>query len=855
MNCFQPDVKPAFTERNIPVALAADENYLPYVNALINSIAANTKSGNLDILILNDGFTRKQEKEVLKDVQCRDGISIRFLDIGKLAKQTILSKFEQKRYLSAAACYRLFLPDALTAYDKMIYLDVDTSVCRDLGDLYSIDLGDNFFGAAIDVVNSSSRPDYVEWAKGHGFTEWDAYVNTGVLLLNLEAFRKDKLVERLLPIAVEASNYLCDQDALNFICKGRILTLDPRWNVQVGSYCLRQQLAITKSEAYIYHFTGGQKPWSHIAHPFAHHWWRNAGGNVAALWRRNVGTADAETSCVALSVVMPVFNAELFVWKAVASALAQWNVAGLEVICVDDGSTDGSHEILETLQHLDPRVKIIRQKNQGPGIARNVGIAAAKGEYILFLDADDYAIDTISVALEKAKSLNLDILHLNANKVTKYGDVIAVSPYLNMRYAPEKEVYDSMEAGTFVFLIGHGGAFAKLFRREFIVNNRLEFPPLARQEDFPFVFLSLAKAKRISVMDIPVMAHRIGIDESLEGSKDADPLAFARAEDWLLAKFAEEGLDERLCVSLRNFLMTRSHYYALRSVKRFPSFKLVAKEIAKRHRALHAEDPPVFAPNDMAIMRRIDDVLAILDSGNEDALVDAFVGMRLEREVEAAQAARKSMKAQRDAAMSARLEMKAQRDKAREKLNAALAERLAMNAKLARRDEWLAAEKKKTERAEAKRAAAEAKVEAVNLKLARRDEWLAAEKKKTERAEAKRTAAEAKVEAANAKLARRDEWLAAEKKNVERAEAKRAAAEAKVEAANAKIARRDEWLAAEKAKSAKLQSQLESEKRRSADYAADCQRKDVELARLREESQLLSKVESVVFGEPAAAKK
>ena len=146
-------------------------------------------------------------------------------------------------------------------------------------------------------------------------------------------------------------------------------------------------------------------------------------------------------------------------------------------------------------------------------------------------------------------------------------------------------------------------------------------------------------------------------------------------------------------------------------------------------------------------------------------------------------------------------------------------------------------------------------MEAVNAKLARRDEWLAAEQKKAERAEAKLNAEKAKVEVVNAKLARRDEWLAAEKKKTERAEAKLNAEKAKVEAANAKIVRRDEWLAGEKAKSAKLQSQLEAEKRRSADYAAENRRNGVELARLRKESQLLSKVEAAIFGEPVAAKK
>ena len=108
---------------------------------------------------------------------------------------------------------------------------MDVVVCRDLGELYAANLGNNYFAAAKDLVHST-KPEYVSWAAKWGFTEWDAYVNTGVLVMNLELFRSEPVLDRLLAVVLEASKWLCDQDALNFVCKGRIAPLDPRWNTE-----------------------------------------------------------------------------------------------------------------------------------------------------------------------------------------------------------------------------------------------------------------------------------------------------------------------------------------------------------------------------------------------------------------------------------------------------------------------------------------------------------------------------------------------------------------------------------------------------------------------------------------------
>ena len=90
-----------------------------------------------------------------------------------------------------------------------------------------------------------------------------------------------------------------------------------------------------------------------------------------------------------LSVIVPCYNGEAFLARAVESALAQ-SFRDLEIILVDDGSTDGSSAMCDRYAALDPRVRVIHQSNAGLSAARNAGIAAAQGEYIAFLDADDY---------------------------------------------------------------------------------------------------------------------------------------------------------------------------------------------------------------------------------------------------------------------------------------------------------------------------------------------------------------------------------------------------------------------------------------------------------------------------------
>ena len=90
-----------------------------------------------------------------------------------------------------------------------------------------------------------------------------------------------------------------------------------------------------------------------------------------------------------VSVIIPVYNAEKYLRQCLDSVVNQ-TLRDIEIICVDDGSTDGSIEILREYEQKDSRVKVLCQKNQYAGVARNNGLSHASGEYVFFMDSDDY---------------------------------------------------------------------------------------------------------------------------------------------------------------------------------------------------------------------------------------------------------------------------------------------------------------------------------------------------------------------------------------------------------------------------------------------------------------------------------
>jgi len=125
-----------------------------------------------------------------------------------------------------------------------------------------------------------------------------------------------------------------------------------------------------------------------------------------------------------ISIIIPIYNLENYISKCLDSIIMQ-SYKNIEIIIVNDGSTDKSADICEAYAKKDSRIKVIHQANQGPSVARNTGISVANGNYISFIDADDWIEpDMIEVLYENAYKYNSDISVCNINYVTINGDII-----------------------------------------------------------------------------------------------------------------------------------------------------------------------------------------------------------------------------------------------------------------------------------------------------------------------------------------------------------------------------------------------------------------------------------------------
>lgn len=240
------------------------------------------------------------------------------------------------------------------------------------------------------------------------------------------------------------------------------------------------------------------------------------------------------------SIIIPTHNREGLLDDCIKSALVQ-TMDNIEIICVDDGSTDGTWDVLGKWREKDPRIRIFRQCNQFAGVARNNGLGKARGEYIVFLDSDDFLPDdAIENLCGAAQHECADVVLANIAEVSCVTEEpVASSFYLRRSLLPNARSFTSAEMYPFLFNLTIGAPGAKCFRRQLIEEHGIRFLPLPRSEDFFFVYLCLTCANVIAVDDRITYLKR-SMQDSLENNRDSYPLEF-----WKAAKLTKQQLVER----------------------------------------------------------------------------------------------------------------------------------------------------------------------------------------------------------------------------------------------------------------------------------------------------------------------
>ena len=219
---------------------------------------------------------------------------------------------------------------------------------------------------------------------------------------------------------------------------------------------------------------------------------------------------------VKISVIMPVYNAGEYLTRAISDVLKQ-SLSDLELICVDDGSTDNSRSIIRSFVKKDSRVKLIVKQNGGPSTARNTGIAQAGGDYIIFLDADDfYEENLLSSLYETAERERLDVavalFDIYNQSQDKYSTPLE-EPHSGIFVSGG--VTSKNEHPDFILSSTTGYVWNKLFRADFVKKMGLLFDPeLYVFEDVLYVCSALALAERVGRIDSVLIHHRVYHEQS-----------------------------------------------------------------------------------------------------------------------------------------------------------------------------------------------------------------------------------------------------------------------------------------------------------------------------------------------------
>lgn len=246
-----------------------------------------------------------------------------------------------------------------------------------------------------------------------------------------------------------------------------------------------------------------------------------------------------------ISIVLPVYNGEECLEETLNSILNQ-SFCDFELICVDDGSTDGTPRILEQAQNTDNRIVICRQENMGPGASRNHGLDLAKGNYVIMLDADDiYDCNLLKKLYTSARKNQSDIVVCRSDEMDDSTQKINPAWWtLNINQIPASEPFSACDMPDFAFSAFIGWPWDKLYRRQFVEDHKLRFPELSNSEDLFFIFLSIVKAERISIVDEILIHHRINRAGSVSGSRAKAPLDFYRSTCLLKDALKRDGLYE-----------------------------------------------------------------------------------------------------------------------------------------------------------------------------------------------------------------------------------------------------------------------------------------------------------------------
>lgn len=316
---------------------------------------------------------------------------------------------------------------------------------------------------------------------------------------------------------------------------------------------------------------------------------------------------------VKLTVVIPVYNKEEYVGECLESLLRQ-NMDDFEIVCIDDGSTDNSNAILMKYADKYDNIIVLKQQNAGLSMARNNAVKYANGEYIHFLDSDDFMFDDSYEKLYGvAKEENLDMLFFDAKPVYETEDLENAYKWYSTGYNTPNTCTTPMSGPEYYVKANVEGAFRVsacmyLIRRQFILENDLWFKPGIVHEDNLFTHTASILSKRVRHIAEAAYGRRI-CEESLslgtQGFKHAYGYfyTYVQFSEFLKTKQIDLRVQEIAAKKLREFLRNgRNRFVQIADPNERNYYLAMSPQSALLFEMTIASEPVVFGEDNKPVV-------------------------------------------------------------------------------------------------------------------------------------------------------------------------------------------------------------------------------------------------------------
>lgn len=284
----QPFLKPAFDRNAIPVVFAANNGFVPYFAACLQSLLDHTSPIDCyDLVLIHTDVTEDNKARLTEMVSAYDNVSLRFFHAGHLLQNRTL---KANAHISVETYFRFLIQQILPDYDKVLYLDCDVIIHADIAELYRTDVEGYLLAAARDPeflghLHGADRQIQKYILTKLHMKDPESYFQAGVLLFNEKEMRRAYSLEQWLSYASTPYKYN-DQDVLNLYCEGRVKYLDMAWNLitdcehtRVSRIIvhapehIRKEYAAAHAAPKIIHYAGYRKPWQKPTEDMAQFFW------------------------------------------------------------------------------------------------------------------------------------------------------------------------------------------------------------------------------------------------------------------------------------------------------------------------------------------------------------------------------------------------------------------------------------------------------------------------------------------------------------------------------------------------------------------------------------------------------